>query len=70
MATKDRITIENRLTKVEEGLGSVKKDTSTILINHLPHINKKLNWLFLVVIAMAIGGQLDIFPIVRAFLFG
>lgn len=62
---KRDIEIENRLTKVEAGLGSVKKDTSTILTNHLPHINRKLNWLMLIVVTLAAESKFDILSLLR-----
>ena len=50
--------IQEKITKVDEALIGVQKDVREILTNHLPHMNKKLNWLFLAIVISAIIGLL------------
>ena len=65
MVSKDRLNIENRITKMEERVAFVQEEVKMILQNHFPHINKKLNWLILIIVTLAAENRFDILSLLK-----
>jgi hypothetical protein len=68
MVTQDRVQLENRLTKVEDGQIALHADVTKILTNHLPHIDMKLKWLIGIVLALAAIHDFNVVTLIRGLL--
>lgn len=50
-----KITIEHRITKLEESLNNVKESMKQIRTNELPHLKRRMDQLILLVVSALIA---------------
>lgn len=67
--SKDRITIEHRLTAVEGFIQTLSEDVRKIMTNHLPHLDQKINWIIGLLVLNAVLGlqRIDIHSVIALF---
>ena len=60
----DKMQVRERLTRVETLVEETRDDVKTIMLNHLPHLNKRLDkfyWIFLGGIISILTGIMILF---------
>ena len=56
----DRIQLEHRITNIETRLDE-------LIINHIPHLEKKVNWLIGLLVGSVIVGEVDLKTLIALF---
>ena len=56
----DRIQLEHRITNIETRLDE-------LIINHIPHLEKKVNWLIGLLVGSVIVGKVDLKTLIALF---